>query len=73
MFRYEGVDLEDGYVFVVVDWYCENCNILLLFDVLDIFKGLLVEVKLLFKLMDGLYGSWVDGKEVDVVKEVSVG
>lgn len=69
--RYEGADPEDGYILMVADRYRENRNILLLFDAGDISKGPLAEVKLPFKLMDGLHGSWVDGKEVDAARDAS--
>lgn len=62
---------EDGYLLVVADRYRENRNCLLLFEASDITRGLLAEIKLPFKLMDGLHGSWVDGQDVDAAREAS--
>ena len=62
---------EDGYILVVADRYREGRNVLLLFEASDITRGPLAEIKLPFKLMDGLHGSWVDGKDVDAAREAS--
>ncbi|SPN96503.1 related to lignostilbene dioxygenase [Cephalotrichum gorgonifer] len=69
--RYAGADYEDGYLLVVADRYREGRNTLLLFEASDITKGPLAEIKLPFKLMDGLHGSWVEGKDVDAAREAS--
>ncbi|KAJ6009633.1 hypothetical protein N7522_004649 [Penicillium canescens] len=67
--RHEGAAGEDGYLLVLADRYREGRNVLLLFDALDITKGPIAEIKLPFKLMDGLHGSWVDGKEVEAARK----
>ncbi|KAJ4226947.1 hypothetical protein NW757_014218 [Fusarium falciforme] len=69
--RHEGADYEDGYILVLAGRYREGRNVLLLFEASDITKGPLAEIKRQFKLMDGLHGSWVDGKEVDAAREAS--
>ncbi|KAJ4129623.1 hypothetical protein NW754_003905 [Fusarium falciforme] len=69
--RHEGADYEDGYILVLANRYREGRNVLLLLEASDITKGPLAEIKLQFKLMDGLHGSWVDGKEVDAAREAS--
>lgn len=65
----EEASYEDGYILVVVNRYRERRNSLLLFEALDITKGPLAEIKLPFKLMDGLHGSWVDGKDIEVASQ----
>lgn len=69
--RHEGAAGEDGYLLVLADRYREGRNVLLLFEALDITRGPIAEIKLPFKLMDGLHGSWVDGKEVEAAREAS--
>lgn len=63
--RYDGAPPEDGYVLVLVDLFREQRNHLLLFETLNIESGPIAQIKLPFKLMDGLHGSWVDGKDMD--------
>jgi carotenoid cleavage dioxygenase len=67
--RNDGAPYEDGYVLVVADRYRQGRNSLLLFEASDITKGPLAEIKLPFKLMDGLHGSWVDGRDVDAARD----
>ncbi|EKG14270.1 Carotenoid oxygenase [Macrophomina phaseolina MS6] len=57
---------EDGYVVVLADLYRERRSHLLLFEAREIDKGPIAEIKLPLKLLDGLHGSWVDGKDVDL-------
>jgi carotenoid cleavage dioxygenase len=64
--RYDGAPPEDGYVLVVADLYREKRNTLLLFEAHDIEAGPITQIKLPLKLMDGLHGSWVDGKDVEL-------
>ncbi|KAG4420708.1 hypothetical protein IFR04_006196 [Cadophora malorum] len=63
--RSEDAAPEDGYIVILADLYRENRSHLLLFDAQDIEKGPLAEIKLPLKLLDGLHGSWVDGKDVE--------
>lgn len=70
--RHPDAAYEDGYLLVIADRYRENRNCLLLFEASDITRGPLAEIKLPFKLMDGLHGSWVDGQDVDAAREARV-
>lgn len=63
--RYDGAPHDDGYIAVLVDLFSENRNNLLLFEAQDIQAGPIVEIKLPLKLLDGLHGSWVDGKDIE--------
>ncbi|KAB5576267.1 carotenoid oxygenase [Coniochaeta sp. 2T2.1] len=63
--RYDGAPPEDGYVLVLADLFREQRNHLFLFEASDIESGPIAQIKLPFKLMDGLHGSWVDGMDVD--------
>ncbi|KAH7112070.1 carotenoid oxygenase [Dendryphion nanum] len=64
--RSEHAAPEDGYIVILADLYRESRSHLLLFDAQDIEKGPLAEIKLPLKLLDGLHGSWVDGKDVEL-------
>ncbi|USP72738.1 hypothetical protein yc1106_00012 [Curvularia clavata] len=60
---------EDGYIVIMADLYRENRSHLLLFEAQNIEKGPIAEVKLPLKLLDGLHGSWVDGKDIALAVE----
>lgn len=63
--RSDGAPPEDGYIVVVADLFRENLTNLLIFEAQQIQGGPIAIVKLPLKLLDGLHGSWVDGKDVD--------
>ncbi|KAH7089417.1 carotenoid oxygenase [Paraphoma chrysanthemicola] len=64
--RSENAAPEDGYIVVLADLFSESRSHLLLFDAQNIEDGPLAEIKLPLKLLDGLHGSWVDGKDVEL-------
>lgn len=64
--RHEDSEADDGYIVVVVDLYKERRNDLLLFEARDIEAGPIATMKLPFKLLDGLHGSWVSGLEYEL-------
>jgi carotenoid cleavage dioxygenase-like enzyme len=68
--RYDGAPAEDGYILVVADLFKENLTNLLVFEAREIKAGPIAVVKLPLKLLDGLHGSWVDGKDVDKASKV---
>ncbi|KAF2008787.1 carotenoid oxygenase [Aaosphaeria arxii CBS 175.79] len=71
--RSGGASPEEGYIVILADLYRESRSQLLLFDAQNIDKGPIAQIKLPLKLLDGLHGSWVDGKDVDLASKGTTG
>ncbi|PSN71942.1 carotenoid oxygenase [Corynespora cassiicola Philippines] len=67
--RSENAPPEDGYIVILADMYQEQRSHLLLFEAQKIDQGPIADIKLPFKLLDGLHGSWVDGRDVDLATQ----